>query len=341
MKLQVLGIRFLLETLLFIDFLYDLPQKTLYYFTKTALVIIVTLAFVAFVRFELQTRSINTILAQVFIPEPHLTFKPVRVYPLLVEELELPTVTARSVVVADILNHEVLYENNANSALPPASVTKLMTALVALDIYKLNEKLLVPEICSGLPETQQIGFLPGEEVTVKDLIFSLLISSAGDSACTLAHGKVPYEEFVFLMNDKAHAIGMIATNFSNPVGFDAGDEHVSSANDILILAKVALDNRLIKDIVKTTEYTLTSGFIDRKIFNTNDLLWDVPGTVGIKTGRTYEAGEVLAYEYKVDDTDLVIVVMGSTDRFGDTKKILEWALASYDFGSATGLPFMY
>jgi D-alanyl-D-alanine carboxypeptidase (penicillin-binding protein 5/6) len=138
------------------------------------------------------------------------------------------------------------------------------------------------------------------------------------------------------MNEKAKNLGMKKTSFSNPVGLDAdGNQvHYSTAKDLYKLASASTSNPLIKDIVSKRYYYIETE--DQKftkyITNTNKLLSEIPHTTGIKTGTTAGAGEVLIYEYEADGKDLIIVVMGSSDRFYDTRALLSWTLRSYDWG---------
>lgn len=253
-------------------------------------------------------------------------------YPALVEDLGFPAVSAESVFAVDVDTDRVLVDINGEKKLPPASTTKLATALVALDLYKLDEYLSVPEFCTVV-ESQRTGFYPGEEVKVMDLMYALLVYSGGDAACTLANGRGDGNKFVSLMNDKAHVLGMNDTHFTNSVGLDSNNgDHVSTASDLYLLAKSARKSDFLKEIFKTKEFTLSDGQeFTKTVRNTNDLLWTIPGTIGIKTGRTYAAGEVLIYEYYLEDKDVIIVVMGSDDRFSDTANVLDWVLGSYSW----------
>lgn len=259
------------------------------------------------------------------------TTKNPEILPYLIKSEAFPEVSSKSILAIEYNTGKILYEKNKDEKLPPASTTKLMTALVALDLYKTSEIVTVPSFCTNL-NTQKAGYLSGETDNVDNLLKTLLIYSSGDAACALGVGKITYEGFVDLMNKKALSLGMANTHFTNPVGFDAenGDNY-SSASDLNKLAREVLKHILLKENVGTREITLkspTTGNI-RQIRNTNNLLWNLPGTVGIKTGRTYAAGEVLIYEYRDDGKDIIIVVMGSLDRFTDTKRVLEWILLSY------------
>ncbi|OGC56358.1 hypothetical protein A3H26_00240 [candidate division WWE3 bacterium RIFCSPLOWO2_12_FULL_36_10] len=261
------------------------------------------------------------------------TSKTFEVLPHLVKSEDFPEVSSKSILAIEYNTGKILYENNKDEKLPPASTTKLMTALVALDLYKTSEIVTVPSFCTNL-DTQKAGYLSGETDNVDNLLKTLLIYSSGDAACALGVGKVTYTDFVDLMNKKALSLGMNNTHFTNPVGLDAenGDNY-SSADDLTKLAKEVLKHILLKENVGTREITLKSPTTrnSRQIRSTNDLLWNLPGTVGIKTGRTYAAGEVLIYEYRAEGKDIIIVVMGSLDRFTDTKKVLEWILLSYSW----------
>jgi D-alanyl-D-alanine carboxypeptidase (penicillin-binding protein 5/6) len=254
-------------------------------------------------------------------------------FPKRISDAEAPEISAQAALVKDVKNRKVLFELNPNKRLAPASTTKLMTAIVAMNLYSMDDVVPVPETCMKIDSTK--AWLPvGAEFKVKDLVYSLLIASAGDSACVLAVGNVSYNEFVYLMNQRANQFGMQNSYFTNPIGLDdIASSHYSTASDLMILAENAILDSEIRNIVKTKSYIVKS--VDEEhlltINNTNRLLWEVPQTVGIKTGTTEEAGEVLIYEYADDIKDLVIVVMGSEDRFSDTRSLLSWVLSSYSW----------
>lgn len=254
-------------------------------------------------------------------------------YPIAVQEIDAPKISARSALVVDRERSKVLYELNSDETLAPASTVKLMTALVALDLYTSQEVITVPEYCTEV-EGMKAFFPEGTQFLVDDLIYSMLVGSAGDSACTLASGKVSEKEFIDLMNKKAEALGMKNTHFSNPVGLDnINGGHYSTAKDLYKLASNAVANRFISQAVNTNYFHLKSvdGLYGSNLYNTNVLLEQIPGSVGIKTGTTEDAGEVLIYEFRDDQKDLVVIVMGSTDRFYDVRSLLTWTLLSYSW----------
>jgi D-alanyl-D-alanine carboxypeptidase (penicillin-binding protein 5/6) len=242
-----------------------------------------------------------------------------------------PEISAKSYIVMDVERNKILASLNHLNRLAPASTTKLMTALVAYELYPGNAIVRIPETCAGV-DGARAGFMPAEIINISDLMHSLLISSSNDAACALAKGIIPESEFIGLMNAKAFEIGLQNTHFTNAIGFDdAVGEHYSSSYDLYLLGKKLQENGHFSDIVKMKEYSLTSGNMARRVYTTNYLLWAVPESVGIKTGTTTEAGEVLVYEYKDNEKDLIIVVMGSTDRFTDTRRLLDWVLTSYSW----------
>ncbi len=258
---------------------------------------------------------------------------PPKKLPYEVGHIPFPEISAQSVVVADAVNNVILVNNNGDERLAPASTTKLMTALVSLDLYSLDEYLFVPNFCATVEGTK-IGLFEGEKVKVKDLMFALLVGSANDAACVFANAKVSGLEFIKLMNAKAETFGLSNTHFTNAVGLDgANGSHYSSAYDLYSLARIATQKEIIKEAVRTKEYEMLSGKVPRKAYTTNYLLWAIPESVGVKTGKTEAAGEVLIYEYKDDEKDLIIVVMGSQDRFFDTRVILDWVLENYRWQS--------
>jgi serine-type D-Ala-D-Ala carboxypeptidase (penicillin-binding protein 5/6) len=252
-------------------------------------------------------------------------------YPVETGKTLPPVTTAKGVLVMDKKYIKTLYQKNEWTRLAPASTTKLMTALVTLDLYKVNETVVVPKDCTEIDSTKA-GLPIGEEFRVLDLVNAMLVASAGDAACTLTEGKVSAPQFVSLMNQKAGVLGMVNTNFTNAVGLDAENgAHYSTVADLYKLSLAAMKSSQIQNAVKQKELFLKS--IDEKYIGkletTNRLLNEIPQSIGIKTGTTTDAGEVLIYEYQDEVKDLVIIVMGSSDRFSDVRALLYWVLTNY------------
>lgn len=246
----------------------------------------------------------------------------------------VPAVGAAAAIIYDPTSSVVLFEKNVDSPIPPASTTKIMTALVALSSYNLQDFVKVGADLVGV-DGQKMRLVAGEEITMEGLLNGLLIFSANDAAEVLAN-KYPggREKFVEEMNAVAQKLNLTKTHFENPSGlFEEG--HVSSARDLARLAAFAIGNPVLSEIVRTRERTVlsTNGVNVHKLTNLNQLLWDVPGVLGIKTGNTEEGGEALVTFITRDGNPLVIVVLGSTDRFGDTKRLIGWAYENHQWAS--------
>ena len=326
---------------LFIKFLWIIDRITSFdlgYIAKTffrAFVLSLSSLFLIFLGYSFSTGYLHKIYVASVFPDTFLTSKISQqlLYPLKTGSELAPETTAISLIAIDKKSNKVLLEKNANDLLAPASTVKLMTAVVAKSIYESEEVLSVPEICTEIEGTKAYLPLDGR-FKVKDLLESMLIASAGDSACVLATSKLSTGDFVKKMNEKAVEIGLNSTRFSNPIGFDdAFGNNYSTVSDLYKLSVYATSFSDIKDSVSKKNFVLSSvdGDFNFVLRNTNRLLWEVPNSVGIKTGTTLGAGEVLIYEYKEDLKDIVIVVMGSKDRFGDIRNILKWIGKNYSW----------
>lgn len=251
--------------------------------------------------------------------------------PKKISDIQFPAISAKSHIVVDVGSNTILSSKDANLSLPPASTAKIATALASLKLYKLNEEVMVPQFCTQVDGTKA-EFLQGQKFLVGDLLKALLVYSSGDAGCVLSIGKSSYADFISLMNSVAKDAGLQNTKFTNPIGLDDADgENLASAEDLAKLGTIAVQNEFIREVVRLKEFELkdVDGKYSKKLSNTNKLLVEIPETVGIKTGTTTGAGEVLVYEYAKEKVDLIIVVMGSSDRFSDTKAVLDWTLRSY------------
>jgi serine-type D-Ala-D-Ala carboxypeptidase (penicillin-binding protein 5/6) len=332
MNIKLSVVKIALKTIIFIDFLENLPQKTVRGILKALVFGSLISFFIVLLLLEEKHNAVSGLASYVFVPRHRSSsYVPVAVYPAKVGNLPFPDVTSKSVLVIDLLNNEELFSKNKNERFPPASTTKLLTAKVALDTFELYDRLVVPEQCVGL-ETQSAGLVSGESLSVEDLVYMMLVNSAGDAACTLAYSAESYGKFIGLMNKYAYGYGAVNSNFLNPIGLDeTASQHHSTAEDLHLISYNVMLDPIIGDAVKTQTYVSKTGSVERTVYNTNQLLWEIDGTVGVKTGRTYGAGEVLIYEYRNDESDLMIIVMGSQDRFDDTRKILGWARQNFVF----------
>jgi len=249
-----------------------------------------------------------------------------RLYPHQIEAiaaLAMPEVTAQAAIVSDVAAGQVLAEKNAHQRLAPASTTKIATALVALQRGQLEEQVVVQE--SALIGGAQMGLSPGQVVTLEELLYGLLLRSGNDAATAIAqHIGGSVDGFVEMMNQEAEALGLTDTHFANPHGLDAPD-HYSSAYDLMVIARQALANPTLAEIVSTQEVT----FRGRPLSNRNELLGNYPGADGIKTGTTSEAGECLVASATRDGHQVLVVVLGSEDRYGDASILLDYYFDHY------------
>lgn len=234
-----------------------------------------------------------------------------------------PVISARSVLVIDKSSGGILFSKNPNLRFSPASATKIMTALVALNYYKPESVLTVNEIKTPL---SNMGLISGERITFLNILYGLLLNSGNDAAFALAENYPGGREaFISKMNKKAQEIGLSNTYFADPAGL-SDDENFTTTLDLANLALKALKNPIFARIVATREKTVFDeiGQISHRLENLNKLLWEVPGVNGVKTGFTERAGGVLVTSFEEENKHLLIIVFKSEDRFQDTKNIIEW-----------------
>lgn len=252
-------------------------------------------------------------------------------YPLRLSDFDFNTITATGAAVLDRDSGVFLLSKNADLALLPASTIKIMTALVSLDQYSLFEILRVPAVYDA---GQDMELKEGELITVEALLYGLLVSSANDAAEVLARnfpgGK---EKFIDAMNRKAQSLGLKNSRFVNPTGLDngedielTGEKSYSSAKEMAWLADYALKNQTFSRIVSTKYIKLQDpqGRFFHQLYNLNELLWQIPEVKGVKTGWTEAAGECLVTLVEKNGHNLILVVMGSRNRFEDTKTLINW-----------------
>ena len=220
----------------------------------------------------------------------------------------------------DLNDKETLYAKNVHEKLYPASLTKIMTALVALDRARLNDTITVT--ASHMVEGSSMYLKPGEMVTVEELLYGLMLCSGNDAALALADCCGGLEEFVQAMNDKAAELGMQDTSFANPNGLD-DEDHYSTARDMAVLAAYAAQNPTFRRICSTRTATVGS----RTMTNHNKLLSQVEGCIGMKTGYTKAAGRTLVSCAQRDGCRLVAVTLCDGNDWADHKSLYEMGFA--------------
>jgi D-alanyl-D-alanine carboxypeptidase (penicillin-binding protein 5/6) len=239
------------------------------------------------------------------------------------------SLSAQAIYVLDVPSASVLLSKNANQVRYPASTTKLMTALVVRDIYSLTTFLTVDREASTSGTV--IGLHRGEKIPVRNLISGMLIQSGNDAAEVLANNHPQGRAaFIEAMNHKARALHLDHSNFTNPSGIDT-EGHQSTARDLALLAREIMKDPLLAEIVRTPTETIQGQGTSSAhlLVNTNALLTEDLGVIGVKTGTTELAGEVLITQLKKQNRELLIVVMGSSDRYSDTKRIIAWIASHY------------
>lgn len=238
------------------------------------------------------------------------------------QNLPPPVISARNIFIIDRNSKIVLYQKAADQQVFPASTTKMMTALVALDQYDLGREITVT---TSYPEGQNLKLTPGEKLTVNQLLYALLVQSANDAAEVLAENFAGGRAaFISAMNTKAVDLRLTATHFINPSGLDETG-HYSTAADLARLADSALVHPEFAKIVATENAVIATHVLT----NINQLLGKVPGVLGVKTGNTLGAGQSLVTLVDRDSHPVIIVVLGSTDRFGDSEKLINWVYSNY------------
>ncbi len=247
-------------------------------------------------------------------------------------------IEAKAVYCVNLRSNETLLARNVDQQLPVASLTKLVTAMVALDHMPLDRKIIVPDHIKKVPKSI-VGLKAGDELTLEDLLHGLLIGSGNDCAetiaCAFPGGK---EKFVSAMNKKIRSMGMRKTRFYTPSGLDQKngngsdsgvdvDSNVSTAREIGAIARAAFSNSVIRSVCLKKSHIL-AGVKDKNypVRTTNKLLRDNLPLVGGKTGYTSRAGHCLATEFSPGRNVFLIVVLGSPDHFRDTRLVYHKAV---------------
>ena len=245
-------------------------------------------------------------------------------------------IKAKSAVLLEPNTGKILYEQNADEPLPPASITKIMSLLLVMEAldrgdFTLETVVNASEHACSMGGSQ-IWLEPGEGMTVHDLLKATVIASANDACVALGELVAGSEEgFVELMNSRAKELGMNSTTFKNCTGLDA-EGHITTANDVAIMSGELIKHDLIKDYSTVWMDTLRDG--KSELVNTNKLVRFYKGTTGLKTGTTSVAKYCLSATAEREGLSLVAVVMAgetSTARFEGAKKLLDFGFANFSF----------
>jgi D-alanyl-D-alanine carboxypeptidase len=248
-----------------------------------------------------------------------------------------PAVAARAWVLTDLRSGDSLAGKDASRKLPIASTTKIMEALVVLENADLDEEVTVSRDAASYatPAYSNVGLLPGDTLSVRELLMAALISSGDDAAYALAEhvgggGQAGVNRFVKEMNEEAKTLDLKDTHFENPVGLDEKG-HYSSANDLATMARVAMQNPEFRDIVSTEYASIYTADREIPLTSTNELLFSYRPATGIKTGTTPAAGESLVSSAAIGDESYVCVVLDSrVERFGASARTLRYGFIAFD-----------
>lgn len=271
---------------------------------------------------QYRTITVTTVLAA---QDTHLP--PI---PRLKSNSNFPELTAHAVVAMDVDSGVTLFQKNPDQKVLPASTTKIITGLVAMDYFSPDQVL---ENHGVSVEGQKMKLVPGEKITFQDILYGLLVYSANDAAEVIAQnfpgGRT---EFINAMNTKAKLLGLKNSNFANPTGLEEWG-HYSTAKDLVLAATFAVRKPEFLSVVGTKDVVVKS--VDKKythnLKNINELVGSVEGVLGIKTGWTENAQENLVSYIDRGGKKVIIALLGSKDRFGESKALIEWIYSNYDW----------
>lgn len=242
---------------------------------------------------------------------------------------DVPSVTADAAALLDARTGQVLYDKNARQRRPPASTTKIMTALLALEGGDLRQVVTVSPKAASVGEAS-LDLRAGEKMTLEELIYGALLQSGNDACVAIAeHIAGTESNFVLLMNQKAKMLGAEDTRFKNTNGLPAAG-HYTTARDLAVLTRYALSNPTFQKIVSTRGRTI-GGREERFLNNTNRLLWSYAWADGVKTGTTNEAGGCLVASATKDGRQLISVVLHSDNRWSDSIKLLDYGFEGFHY----------
>lgn len=239
--------------------------------------------------------------------------------------------SAKSIVLLEADSGEIVFEKNAHVPAPMASTTKIMTAIVVLENCDLDKKFTIPKEATNI-EGSSIYLQEGEILTVRELLYALLLESANDSAVALAYATSgDMDEFVSLMNEKANSLGLTSTHFDNPHGLDS-ESHYTTAFELAKISAYAMKNSQFKKIVSTYKKVipLNNDEGKRVLINHNKLLRLYDGANGIKTGFTKKCGRCFVSSAERDGVKLICASLNAPDDWNDHMKLFDYGFEKYE-----------
>ncbi len=267
-------------------------------------------------------------------------------YPLRDWSVALPDISAKAAIVTSEEGNKILFTNNIQARRPIASLTKLATSLVVADNLNFEDVVIISKKAVE-QDGDEGSFVVGEKIKIKDLVASMLIASSNDAAYALAEflsskkeennlvatSTINLEPFINLMNRKAVELGLRDTHFSSVTGLE-DDENYSTAYDVSLLIEAVYKNPSVNIYVDKPRYSFKSDgpVVQHNLSNTNKLFEILQGILASKTGYTDGAGQSLGMIYKLPDGQkIIVVVLGSDDRFKDAQTLIDWTQNAYRF----------
>lgn len=238
-------------------------------------------------------------------------------------------VSAKHATLIECESGDVVYSKDANTRAPMASTTKIMTAIIAIENADLDKLITIAPEAIGI-EGSSIYLKNGERLTMRELVYALLLESANDASVAIAievGGSI--EGFAQMMNEKALELGLENTHFTNPHGLD-DNEHYTTASDLAQIARYAMSIPEFYEIASSTKKTISSGDSTRVLINHNKLLKSYEGTVGVKTGFTKKSGRCLVSCAERNGVMLIAVTLNAPNDWNDHKSMLECGFEQYE-----------
>lgn len=243
-------------------------------------------------------------------------------------------VDAVSAIAIDGATGTILFDQNAHKVIPMASTTKIITALVALQYGDIDREVQISKNAASI-RGSKVGYKAGEKVTIRELLYGLMLKSGNDCAIAIAEGisgSIP--EFCEVMNEMAVSIGLVDSHFESPHGLDS-TSHYSSAYDLAIATKKAKEIDEFDKIVSTKLIRDEEGIqFSREFNNINKLLYQEPNCTGVKTGYTGQAGKCLVSSFKLDSkgtNEIIVVTLNCTPRWKESQRIYEYVKENFEF----------
>lgn len=238
--------------------------------------------------------------------------------------------SARAAISYDTQTNSMLYEKNIDTRLPIASLTKIMTSIITLENINLNQEITISKKAAEIGE-DSMGLSEGEKLKLDDLLYGLVLKSGNDAAEAIAQGsKFKRDDFIHLMNKKAEDLGLTNTRFTNPTGLQGDGEQYSTAKELLVMTRYALQKPEFAKVAATYEYDIdqTSTHKAYTLYNETNLLTTYPGVEGVKTGYTDEAGMCLVTYLNYKGHKIIAVLLNSENRRQEMSDLLDFSLKS-------------